>query len=213
MDFPYFFRSEPLIQLVKCRETGIDVPSAPENEKGPVHSDRPDGTILSADQHQLRQLGQSLQNLIVRPFLCFFCWMWYLMCVKANQASQVTQMQEGDVSVPAVHQLLDDFTAACCRLETLQIQQLQWDSVSDEGCLLICLEVKKRSMALSNSRELVSALLLPKFQALSASASQSLVSAFVEAGTVLGCEVAKGSLVVVSSRSALAVPFTLHVPC
>lgn len=108
-------------------------------------------------------------------------------------------MQEGDVSVQAVHQLLDDFSAASTRLDTPQIKQLQWDKVSDDGCLLICIEVKKRSMALSESTELLSALLLPKLQDLSASASQSLVSAFVEAGAELaksrtnGAEEVKGS--------------------
>lgn len=65
-EFPYFLGSEPAIQQVTCRIARTDGPSAVESGKGAVHQERPDVTTSSVDQHQLKQLVQSLQKLIVR---------------------------------------------------------------------------------------------------------------------------------------------------
>lgn len=91
-------------------------------------------------------------------------------------------MQDGSSDIHAVEQLLTAFTAASKCWDSVSIDQLDWTRVSDEGCLLICTELSKQGAGIAEWKGILSAVLLPKFLALSSSASQSFVSAFVETG-------------------------------
>eukprot|EP00884_Botryococcus_braunii_P014550 jgi/Botrbrau1/23096/Bobra.0243s0033.1 len=150
---PYFFYSEPCIQRCRLKESIFDATCTLDEE---IFPDCGSPSPAPADRSNERLLEQSQQAL--------------------------ERLSGGDLCNVAVGHLVTAFTAASRCWDSMQLQQLDWGRVPDEGCLMICTELHNQGAGLAEWKRMLSAIILPKFLALTTSASQSLISAFVETG-------------------------------